>query len=191
MKCSLGSLVFLKRSLVFPILLFSSISFQDRWGRLSYLSLLFFGTLHSNSYIFPFLLCHSLLFFYKLFVRLPQTTILPFCISFSWGWFWSPPPVQCYQPLSIVLQALYLSDPITWIYFSLPLNNHKGFESWKFIRITQEIFKEKKYQAPPNPNKPKFLGLCLGHTSVFIKKKKKLKSSQVILICNFVSETLI
>ena len=29
------------------------------------------------------------------------------CISFSLGWFWSPPPVQCYEPLSIVLQALY------------------------------------------------------------------------------------
>ena len=29
----------------------------DHWGRLSCLSLLFFGTLHSNGYIFPFLLC--------------------------------------------------------------------------------------------------------------------------------------
>ena len=34
----------------------------DCWGRLSYLSLLFFGTLHSNEYIFPILLCFSLLF---------------------------------------------------------------------------------------------------------------------------------
>ena len=50
-------LIFLKRSLVFPILFFSSISYIDRWGRLSYLSWLFFGTLHSNGYIFPFLLC--------------------------------------------------------------------------------------------------------------------------------------
>ena len=39
----------------------------------------------------------------------PQTTILPFCISFSWGWFWSLPPVQCHKPLSTVLQALCLS----------------------------------------------------------------------------------
>ena len=29
----------------------------------------------------------------------PQTTILPFCISFPWGWFWSLSPVQCYKPL--------------------------------------------------------------------------------------------
>ena len=52
--------------------------------RYTHLSLLFFGTLHSNGYIFPFLLCLSLLFFSQLFVRLPQTTILPFCFSFYW-----------------------------------------------------------------------------------------------------------
>ena len=51
---------------------------------LSYLSLLFFGTLHSNGYIFPFLLCFSHLFFSQLFVRPPQTAILLFCISFSY-----------------------------------------------------------------------------------------------------------
>ena len=56
-------------------------------GRLSYLSLPFFGTLHSNGNIFPVLLCFSLLFFSQLFVRPPQTTILLFGISFSWGWF--------------------------------------------------------------------------------------------------------
>ena len=57
----------------------------------------------SDGCIFHFLLCLLLLFFTQLFVRPLQTTILPFCISFYWGWFWSPPPVQCY----IVLQALY------------------------------------------------------------------------------------
>ena len=35
-----------------------------------------------TSLIFSFLLCFSLLFFSQLFVRPPQTTILPFCISF-------------------------------------------------------------------------------------------------------------
>ena len=35
---------------------------------------------------------------------------LPYCISFSWRWLWSPPPVQCYEPLSIALQAFYLQD---------------------------------------------------------------------------------
>ena len=55
----------------------------DHGGRLSYLSLLFFGTLHSNGYIFPFLFCFWLLFFSQLFIRPPQTAILLFCISFS------------------------------------------------------------------------------------------------------------
>ena len=94
--------------------------------RLSYLSLKFSGTLHSVGFIFLFLLCLSLLFS-QLFLRLPQTAILPFCIPFSWGWFWSPPPVQCYEPPSIVLQALCLLHLILWIYLSPPLYNHKGF----------------------------------------------------------------
>ena len=53
----LVSLIFLKRSLVFPILLFSSISLH--WSlRKAFLPLLaFFGNLHSDGYIFPFLLC--------------------------------------------------------------------------------------------------------------------------------------
>ena len=65
----LVSLIFLKRSLVFPILLFSSISLH--WSlRKAFLSLLaILGTLHSNWYIFPFLLCLSLLFFSQLCVK--------------------------------------------------------------------------------------------------------------------------
>ena len=116
----LVSLIFLKRSPFYCFPLFLCI---DHWGRLSYLYLLFFGTLHSNGCIFPFLLCLSLLFFSQLFVRPPQTTILPFCTSFSWGWSSSLPPVQCQEPQSIVLQAPSQSDLIPWICFSLPLYN--------------------------------------------------------------------
>ena len=54
-------------------------------------------------YIFPSILCFLLLFFSQLFARPPQTTILSFCISFSWGWFSSLPPVQSHEPPSIVL----------------------------------------------------------------------------------------
>ena len=54
---SLVYLIFLKRSLVFPFYCFPLFLYIGHWGRLSYLSLLFFGTLHSNGYIFPFLLC--------------------------------------------------------------------------------------------------------------------------------------
>ena len=72
---------------------------------------------------FPFLLCFWLLFFSQLFVRPPQTAILPFYISFSWGWSWSLSPVQCHEPLSIVHQVLCLSDLIPWIYLSPALYN--------------------------------------------------------------------
>ena len=55
MKCSLGISSFLEEisspSHWVVSLLFLCI---NRWGRLSYLSLLFLGTLHSNGYIFPF-----------------------------------------------------------------------------------------------------------------------------------------
>ena len=103
-------LIFLKRSLVFQFCCFPLFLCIDHWGRLSYLTLLFFGTLHSNGYIFQFLLCFSLPFCSKLFVRPPQTAILLFCISFPWGWSLSLSPVQCHEPPSIVHEALNLSD---------------------------------------------------------------------------------
>ena len=98
----LVSLIFLKRSLVVSILLFSSISLH--WSlkkAFLNLSLLFFRTLHSDGYIFPFLLWFLLLFFSQLFVRHPQTVILLVWISFSWEWSFSLYPVQCHEPLSI------------------------------------------------------------------------------------------
>ena len=58
-----------------------------------------------------------------------------FYISFSWGWSWWLSSVKCHEPLSIVLQALCTSDLIPWIYFSLPLYNHKEFDlghTWMF-----------------------------------------------------------
>ena len=116
----------------FPFYCFLLFLCNDHWGRLFYLSLLFSGTLHSNGYIFPLLLCFSLLFFSQLFVRPPQTTILLFCISFSWGWFRSLPPVKCYETVHSYSGTLSSrSNPlnlILWIY-SPPLPyNHKGFD---------------------------------------------------------------
>ena len=61
MKCSLGISNFLEEisslscCIFFPLFLCII-----HLGRLSYLSLLFLGTLHSDAYIFPFLLCFSL-----------------------------------------------------------------------------------------------------------------------------------
>ena len=122
----LVSLIFLKRSLVFPILLFSSISLHW-WPKNTFLSLLlFFGTLHSDAYIFPFVLCFLFLFFSQLFVRPPQTAILHFCISFSSEWSWSLPLIQCHEP-SVHSSSGTLSGLIPWIYLSLSLYNRKGF----------------------------------------------------------------
>ena len=102
MKCSLGISHFLKEMCSHsPFYCFLYFFCTDYFGGLSYLSLLFFRNMHSDGYIFPILLCLLLLFFSQLFIRPPQTTI-----SFSWGWFWSPPTVQCHEPPSIVLQAL-------------------------------------------------------------------------------------
>ena len=78
----LVSLIFLKRSLVFPFCCFPLFLCIDHWGRLSYLSWLFFQTLHSNGNIFPFLVCFLLLFISQLFVSPPQKTILLFAFLF-------------------------------------------------------------------------------------------------------------
>ena len=117
-------LIFLKRPLVFPILIFSSISLHLSL-RKAFLSLLaiFFGTLHSDSVSFYFSFA-LLLFFSQLFVRLPRTTILPFfylgvvLITASCTMSWT----------SIHSSSGTLSDLIPWIYLSLPLYNCKGFD---------------------------------------------------------------
>ena len=113
---ALISLVFLKRSLVFPILLFPLFLCIVHWRSPSYLSLLFSEILHSVGY--TFLPCLSLHFFPQLFVKPPQTTTFPSCISFSLRWSWLLPLVPCYEPPSIVLQALCPPDLIPWIYLS-------------------------------------------------------------------------
>ena len=86
----LVSLIFLKRYVVFPSLSFSSISLH--WSlRKAFLAV---HTILWNS-------AFRWISFSQLFVRPPQTTILP------WGWCWSLLPVQCHEPLSIVIQVLY------------------------------------------------------------------------------------
>ena len=71
------SLIFLKRSQSFPFYYFPLFLFIDPLGRLSLLPLLFFGTLHSGEYIFPFILCLLILFFPQLSARPHYTT---FCL---------------------------------------------------------------------------------------------------------------
>ena len=80
--------IFLKQSLFFTILLFSSNSCNFHLQRLSDIPLIFSGSLHSIEYIFPFILCLSLLLFSQLFLGRPQAPPFPSHICFSWGWFW-------------------------------------------------------------------------------------------------------
>ena len=105
----LVALIFLKRSLVFPILLFSSISLH--WSlRKAFLSLL--AILWNSAFRCLYLFFSPLLFTFLLFSDIcnasPDSHLL-FCISFPWRWSWFLSPVQCHKPPSAVPQALCLS----------------------------------------------------------------------------------
>ena len=119
----LVSLIFLKRSLVFPILLFFSISLH--WLlRKAFLCLL--AVLWNSAFRCLYLSISPLLFTTLLFTATCKAS--PDSHFASWGWSWSLSTLQCHEPPSVVLQALCLSDLIHWIYFSLPLYNRKGFD---------------------------------------------------------------
>ena len=100
---------------------------MDRWRRLSYRFLLFFGTLHSNAYIFPFLPCFSPRFFSELFVRPPQTAILLFCI-FSMGM--ALIPVSC-----TMSRTSFHSSLGTLSIRSRLLNCGVGEDSWESLGL--------------------------------------------------------
>ena len=123
---SLLSLIFLKRSLVFPILLFSSISLH--WSlRKAFLALLaVLCNSASNGCIFPFHLCLLLLFFSQLFVRPPQTIISAFCISLFFLAMVLITASCAMSQSSVHSSSGTLSYLIPCIYFSLPLYNRKG-----------------------------------------------------------------
>ena len=106
---------FLEEISVFPILLFSSVSLLDHLERRFYLSLLFFGTLLSDGYNFPFP-----------FVRPPQIVILLFAFLFLGMVLITTSCIMLWT--SIHSSSGTLSDLIPWIYFSLPLYSHKGFD---------------------------------------------------------------
>ena len=66
--------------------------FLEEISRLSHsiAFLYFFALIAEEGFLFSpcysLELCISLLFYSQVFVSSPQTTILPFCISFPWGW---------------------------------------------------------------------------------------------------------
>ena len=109
---TLASLIFLNGSLIFPILLFSSVSlhWSLRKAFLSFLAMLWnsaFKWVYLSFSPFPLA---SLPF--SAICKASSDNHFAF-LPFYWGWSWSLPPVQCHKPLSIVHQALCLSDLVS------------------------------------------------------------------------------
>ena len=127
MKCSLGISNFLEEisSLSHSVLfLFLCI---DHWRRLSYLCLLFSGTLHSDGYIFAFspLPFNSLVF--SAICKASADNHFAFLHLFFLGMVLITK--SCAVLGTLVYSSLgTLSDLIPWIYLSLPLSNHNGFD---------------------------------------------------------------
>ena len=83
------------------------LSFFAHLRRPSYLSLLISGILEFSSVYLSLSPLPFASLFSSAISKPPQTTTLPSYISFSLRWFWSLPPAQCYESLSIILQALH------------------------------------------------------------------------------------
>ena len=124
----LVSPILLKRSLAFPILLLTSISLccSVKKAFLSFLAIFYNSAFKWIYFSFPPLLFASLLCsaIYKAF----SDNHLNFLHFFSFGMILVAPPLQCYKPLSIVLQSLCPADLIPLIYLSLLLYYCKGLD---------------------------------------------------------------
>ena len=103
----LVSLIFFRSSLVFPIFLFSSVSLH--WSlRKAFLSLL--AIFWNSAFKWVYLSFSPLPFASLLFTAICKASSdnhFAFLHFFFLGMVWSLPPVQCHEPPSIVLQALY------------------------------------------------------------------------------------
>ena len=98
--------VFLKKSLVFHILLLYSISL-DCFLKKVFFSL--FTILWNSTFIWVYLSLSPLPFTSLLFSTIFKASSdnhFSFLHFFSFGWFWSLSAVQCYEPPSIILQGL-------------------------------------------------------------------------------------
>jgi len=122
-------LIFLKRSLVFPILLFFSISLHGSL-RKAFLSLL--AILWNSAFKWVYLSFSPLplasLLYITICKALSDNHFAFLHFFFFMKMVWSVLPVQYHKPSSIVLPALCLSDLIPWIHLSLPPFSHKGFD---------------------------------------------------------------
>ena len=123
----LVSLIFLKRSLVFPILLFSPISLH--WSpRKAFLSLL--AILWNSAFKWVYISFYPLPFASLLFIAVCKSSSenhFAFLHLFSTGMVLIP--VSCTMSwTSIHRSSGTLSDWIPWIYLSIPLYNHNRFD---------------------------------------------------------------
>ena len=112
MKYSLDIFNFLKGFLVFPVLLFPSISLHYSLKK-AFLSLL--AILLDSAFSCIYLSLSPLAFaslLFSLFVRPPLTMTLPSHISFSLEWYWSLPLVQCYERPSRGYEIWWFVDNI-------------------------------------------------------------------------------
>ena len=100
-------LIFLKRSLVFPILLIDSVSlhWSLRKALLSLLAILWNSEFRCLHLSFSPLLFASLLF--TAICKASPDNHFAFLHFFPWGWSWSLCPVQYHEPLSIVHQESF------------------------------------------------------------------------------------
>ena len=89
----------------FPFCCFPLFLCIGHWGTLSYLSLLFFGTLHSNGHIFSPLPLASLLF--SAICKASSDSHFAFLHFFFLGMVLITASCTCHESPSIVLQALY------------------------------------------------------------------------------------
>ena len=106
--------------------------------------MLFIVILHSHGYIFPFLFCF-LLFFSQLFVRLPQTAILLFWISFSGK----------VRRLEFRLASPLWEPPIFYV-------NKQAQSSWERCSACNNLESLSIYDTPPQkiPNPLRSCHLC-------------------------------
>ena len=143
----LASVIFLKRSLVFPILFFSSTCLHYSLKETFLFPL---AILQNPAFRWVYLSFSPLLFTFLLFSAVCKTSS-DNSFTFLHYFFWRMVLITAFftmlKPLSIVLQALCLSDLTLWIYLSLSLYNHKGFDlghtcmsHWFFLHCLIEIW---------------------------------------------------
>ena len=123
----LVSLIFWKRSLVYPILLFSSVSLHCSLKK-AFFSIL--AILWNSAFRWVYLSFSPLLFTSLVFSAICKVSLdnhFAFLSFFFWGMVLMT--ASCTMSwTSVYSSSGTLSDIIPWIYWSLPPYNHKGYD---------------------------------------------------------------